>query len=215
MTTPSRRTLITLMGALALAAPAALAADGKQVDAKKVFPYLDAYLKLPAADRSRFRLAYYFKSNGKPLTAPAWLVDGAQRQAIVVRPDGRAERAPTLAQLEHGKVQIDIAPGSKVGVSMSVEPLLAPAREMDAREVVAALNQASTGVRKALGVLAMAMPKLEVVQFHGVTSGEAELADGRRMALPVVGGLVTYDPAKQAGAKTLRFTRAPSRVEFG
>eukprot|EP01041_Mallomonas_annulata_P024831 gene24831-45722_t len=70
MTTPSRRTLLTLMGALALAPSAALAADGKQVDAKKVFPYLDAYLKLPAADRSRFRLAYYVKSNGKPLTAP-------------------------------------------------------------------------------------------------------------------------------------------------
>ena len=214
MTTPSRRTLITLMGALALAAPAT-AADGKQVDAKKVFPYLDAYLKLPAADRSRFRLAYYFKSGGKPLTAPAWLVDGAQRQPLILRADGRAERAPTLAQLEHGKVQIDIAPGSKVGVSMSVEPLVAPAKDMDARDLAAALSQASTGVRKALGVLAMAMPKLEVVQFHGVTSGEAELADGRRAPLPVVGGVVTYDPAKLAGVKTLRFPKAPSRVEFG
>ncbi len=215
MPAPSRRTLLTLMGALALAPSAALGADGKQVDAKKVFPYLDAYLKLPAADRSRFRLAYYFRSNGKPLTAPAWLVDGAQRQPLAVRPDGRVERPPTLAQLEGGKVQIDVEPGTKVGVSMSVEPLLAPARDMAARELTAALSQASTGVRKALGVLAMAMPKLEVIQFHGVTAGEAELADGRRMALPVVKGLVTYDPAKLAGAKTLRFARAPSRLEFG
>ena len=59
-----------------------------------MFPYLDAYLKLPAADRSRFRLAYYFRSNGKPLTAPAWLVDGAQRQPLAVRPDGRVESDP-------------------------------------------------------------------------------------------------------------------------
>ena len=110
-------------------------------------------------------------------------------------------------------MQIDVEPGTKVGVSMSVEPLLAPARDMAARELTAALSQASTGVRKALGVLAM--PKLEVIQFHGVTAGEAELADGRRMALPVVKGLVTYDPAKLAGAKTLRFARAPSRLEFG
>ena len=79
MPAPSRRTLLTLMGALALAPSAALGADGKQVDAKKVFPYLDAYLKLPVADRSRFRLAYYFRSNGKPLA---------------VRPDGRVESDP-------------------------------------------------------------------------------------------------------------------------
>lgn len=214
MPAQTRRTLLTLMGALALAPPAA-ATDGKQVDAKKVFPYLEAYLKLPAADRSRFRLAYYFRSNGKPLTAPAWLVDGAQRQPLIIRPDGRAERPPTLAQLERGKVQIDVEPGSKVGVNMSVEPTLTPAKDMDARELAAALSQASTGVRKALGVLAMAMPKLEVILFHGVTTGEAELADGRRMALPVVKGVVTFDPAKLAGAKMLRFARAPGRVEFG
>ncbi len=214
MPASTRRTVLTLMGAIALASPAA-AADGKQVDAKKVFPYLDAYLKLPAADRSRFRLAYAFRTGGKPLTAPVWLVDGGQRQALALRPDGRIERAPSLAQLERGKVQIDIDPGAKVGVGLSVEPTLAPAKDMDARELAAALSQASTGVRKALGVLAMAMPKLEVILFHGVTSGEAELADGRRMALPVVKGMVTFDPAKLAGAKMLRFPRAPSRVEFG
>ena len=48
-----------------------------------------------------------------------------------------------------------------------------------------------------------------------MTAGEAELADGRRVALPVVKGLVTYDPAQLAGTKTLRFPRVPSRVEFG
>ena len=208
-----RRAVLTGLVASALANPAVAA--GKVVDAKKVFPYLDAYLKLAPGDRNRFRMAYSFKKDGKPLTASIWLVDGATRLPIALRPDGRVERLPTLAQLDRAKVQVDVDAGAKIGVSMSLEPVLAPAAELNARDLTAALTQASAGMRTALGVLAMAMPKLEALQFHGVTSGEVEFADGRRTPLPVVKGVVTYTPAALPGAKTLRFPRAPGRVEIG
>jgi hypothetical protein len=61
----------------------------------------------------------------------------------------------------------------------------------------------------------MAMPKLSGVVFSGVASGEAELADGRRVALPVVKGMVTFMPSALPTAKVLHFPRAPSRVEIG
>ena len=208
-----RRSVLTGLAALALATPAVAA--GKVVDAKKVFPYLDAYLKLAPGERSRFRMAYYFKKDGKPLAAQMWLVDGTTRQPVGLRPDGRVERLPTAAQLDRAKVQVDVDASAKIGVSMSLEPVQAPAAELDARALAAALTQASAGMRKALGVMAMAMPKLEALQFHGVVSGEVEFADGRRSPLPVVGGVVSYNPTAMPGARTLRFPKAPGRLEIG
>ena len=210
---PGRRSVLTGLAALALATPAVAA--GKVVDAKKVFPYLDAWLKLAPGERNRFRMSYAFTSGGKPLSVPVWLVDGALRQPVPLRADGRAERLPTLAQLDRAKVQVDVEPGAKVGVGMSLEPTMAPAVELNARELAAALAQASAGMRKSLGILAMAMPKLEAILFLGVTSGEVEFADGRRAPLPVVKGVVSYNPALMPGARTLRFPRAPSRMEIG
>lgn len=208
-----RRAVLAGMAATLVAAPAAAA--GKLVEAKKVFPFLEAYWKLPPAERSRFRMAYAFKLDGRPLTGGMWLVDGAQRVALPLRADGRVERLPTLAQLDRAKIQVDVPEKSKVGVSLSLEPAMAPAAEMDARELAAAVAQAQVGAKKAAGLMALAMPKIRGVAFHGVASGEAELADGRRVALPLVKGVVSFDPKAMARARVLRFPRAPARVEIG
>jgi len=200
---------------VAVLASGPAAAAGKSVDAKKVFPYLDAYLKLPAAERSRFRLTYLFTRDGKPLAAPVWLIDGAAKTPIPLRGDGAAARLPTLAQLDGAKVQIDVEEGVKLGVHMIMEPTLAPAADLDARELAAAYAQCTVGIKKSLGILAMAMPKLSGVVFVGVPSGEAELADGRRVPLPVVKGAVTFMPSALPGARVLHFPKAPSRVEIG
>lgn len=217
---PGRRAVLLGFGAAATLAATGLAAGpaaaaGKAVDAKKVFPYLDAYLKLPPAERSRFRLTYVFTRDGKPLTAPVWLVEGAAKTAIPLRADGAAARLPTLSQLGGAKVQIDVEEGVKLGVHMIMEPVMPPAADLDARELAAAYAQCTTGIKKSLGILAMAMPKLSGVVFSGVASGEAELADGRRVALPVVKGMVTFMPSALPTAKVLHFPRAPSRVEIG
>ena len=104
MSRTSRRSL--LAGVLALAALPAAASD-KLVDPKKVFRYLDEYQKLPAAERSRFRINYYLHVGPQPLTAPVWLVEGAKKTQLPLRAtDGRVERLPTSAQLETAKIQI-------------------------------------------------------------------------------------------------------------
>ena len=206
----SRRAVLAGLVALSLAGP--VAAAGKVVDAKKVFPFLDVFLKIPPADRARFRLVYTFRSAGKPLAAQVWLIDGGTRTSIPLRADGRADRLPTLVQLDRGKIEIGVDAGIKISVGMTLEPTTAPAAELDARDLAAAIAQASKGVRKGAGIMALAVPKMQAVAFHGVTSGEVEFADGRRATLPIKGGTPTYTPTDQPAAKILRFARPPARI---
>ena len=209
----SRRTI--LAGAFALAAVSPAAAADRLVDPKKVFPYLEAYLKLPAAERSRFKTTYAFRIGAQPLTAPVWLVEGAARTQLPLAPDGQVTRLPTLAQLQTAKLQVGVPEGAKVGVTIGIEPLVRPAAEMDAREVAAALAQAAAGVKKAAGVMAMAMPKLTQVSFPGAPSGEVITADGKRTALPMLKGAPSFTPADFPTAKTLRFPKAPAKLDMG
>jgi hypothetical protein len=212
MSQASRRTLLT--GAFALLALPAAASD-KLVDPNKVFPYLAAYLKLPAAERSRFRTTYSFHNGPQPLVVPVWLVEGDKRTQLPLAPDGQAQRLPTVAQLQTAKLQVDVPAGTKLGVTLSIEPLMRPAAEMDAREVAAALAQAAVGVKKAAGLMAMAMPKLTQISFLGVPSGEVILADGKRAALPLLKGVPSFAPADFPTAKTLRFPKAPTKLDMG
>ena len=212
MSRTSRRSL--LAGVLALAALPAAASD-KLVDPKKVFRYLDEYQKLPAAERSRFRINYYLHVGPQPLTAPVWLVEGAKKTQLPLRAtDGRVERLPTSAQLETAKIQIGVDEGVKVGLTIGIETL-APTVEMDARDVAAALAQAAAGLKKAAGIMAMALPKLSQVSFVGVASGEVIAADGKRAPLPLVRGAPTFKPSDYPTARTLKFPKAPSKGDMG
>jgi hypothetical protein len=213
MSHASRRTV--LAGAFALACTAPAAAADKLVDPKKVFSYLDAYLKLPAAERSRFKINYYLHIGPQPLTAPVWLVEGAKRTPIPLRADGQVERLPTLAQLDAAKLQFGVEPGTKLGCTVGIETIAPPAAEMDAREIAAALVQAAAGVRKAAGIMAMAMPKLTQVSFPGAPSGEIVMADGKRVAMPLLKGVPSFTPADFPAAKTLRFPKAPLKTDMG
>jgi hypothetical protein len=85
---------------------------------------------------------------------------------------------------------------------------------MDAVALAAAVDQAAAGIRSALGAMGLLAPKTDRVVFAGVAAGEAVLADGRRVALPVEKGAVVYAPGKLAGVRTVRFARAPSGVRL-
>ena len=209
----SRRTVLAGASALACVSPA-WAAD-KVVDPKKVFSYLDAYLKLPGAERSRFKINYYLHIGPQPLTAPVWLVEGAKRTPIPLRADGRVDRLPTLAQLDSAKVQFGVEEGTKLGCTVGIQTMAPPAAEMDAREVAAALSQAAVGVKKAAGIMAMAMPKLSQVSFPGAPSGEVVMADGKRVPLPLLKGVPSFNPSDFPSAKTLRFPKAPLKTDMG
>lgn len=206
----SRRAVLTGFAALAAAGPAAAEKLG---DAKKAFPFLDAYLKIPPAERNRFTLSYRITLDGTP---PAmWLVDGGRRTPVPLTADGRVARLPTLDQLERSKVAVDAPEKAKLAVNLQIEALAPPASEMDAAQLAAALDQAARGSRKAAGLLRFAMPKLTQVHFRGVTAGEVIYADGRRAALPLDKGHPVFEPAKHPGARMLRFPKAPMTVLIG
>jgi len=203
--------LAAVAAAVAISGPAR-AAD-KVVELKKVFPYLEAYQSLPAAERSRFAPTYVFRQEGRPLAAPMWILEGATRTPLTLA-EGRPERLPTAAQLASGKLQVGVDEKTKISISLGMVPTLAPAAEMDARELSAAVAQAAAGVRQIAGPMGFMVPKVKSVAFYGVSSGEARFADGRRTPLPVEKGTPVFDPARMSGAVAVRFPQAPSRLEF-
>jgi hypothetical protein len=191
-------------------------AETKLLPLDKVFPYLQGYLQLPQAERSRFSLDYRLKGDAKALqTVRTALVEGGRTVPLPVSADGRFARLPTLEELR-GKAQFSIEAEkvSGMGMLLSAAPTARPAREMDAAELAAALVQARAGEQKLAGVLAFAMPRLTRVAFEGVTSGEAVGADGRALPLPLAKGRPVFDPATLKGAKIVRFPAAPTRLEL-
>ena len=199
--------------ALAQAAKAAKAEEKPKLG--KVFPYYENYLRIPAAERTRFTLAYTVTSNGKPAPDLAlFAVDGARRVPIAIGPDARM-RPPPPDMLRSKTAVLDGPKGRKVGIEMALLATAAPAREMDAAELDAALAQTNAGIRKAAGPIGMVMPKMARISFAGAAGGEAVTADGRRTPLPVFKGAPYYQPSTMPGVRRLVFARPPEQVLIG
>ena len=140
--TTARRVVLTGAAALALAGPAAAA--NRMVPARKLFPYLDAYLRLPPAKRTRFAPAYVLT---KDRPTGLWIVDGAQKFALPIGPEGRLLRVPTAAQWESAQVEVSGPEGAKYGITMKLEALAPLGQEYDAAGLAAAIAQANDGIR--------------------------------------------------------------------
>ncbi len=204
--------LLTVAAAPALAAPPKPTA----VEVGKLFPFLGAYLKLPAGERSRFGMVYTVLLNERPYGGPiGTLIDGEVRIPIASAASGRVERLPTLAQLQ-AKRKVEFPPGpsrGKFGMRLALEPSVRLAPEMSAPELAAAITQAAAGAKKAAGIMRMAVPRLTRVQFTGGTGGEVVLADGR--TAPLTRGDqpgLTFTPAQHPTARTIRFRTAPTAI---
>jgi hypothetical protein len=210
----ARRIVLTGLAALALAGAAQAADRIAVVPLKKVFPYLDAYLAAPVADRSRFAMAYRLQVDGKPNPAVRLaFVNGAERVAVPVDASGRIGRLPSLAMLKSDqKAEITGPEGHKIGLVVDVEATMAPALELDARALSASAAQATAGATRAAGKMSFAAPRLERVVFQGAAGGQVVSAQGRSQPLPVVKGEPVFDPARYADARSVRFTRAPRRI---
>lgn len=211
----TRRTLIAT--ALAAAATPAFAAAGKSVEIGKAFPYLENYWKLPAAERSRFVLAYYLSREGQPAAGLAGeIVQDATRTPFQVGTGGRVTTLPTLAQIRAGaKLEFDVPASTTFRMIMAMEPKVRPAAEMDAAELAASVAQAAKGARKVAGLMGLAMPPINAVLVKGVASGTAVHADGRTAALPKVKGMPVFEPSKLKTARTLRFPKVPAQLQLG
>ena len=211
----------TMAGAAlaALAAGPALAADpGEPIPAKKLFPYLDLYLGIPAADRSRFVMAYYLRRDGKPATGVSLTLisAGGARSPIPVGSDGRLLKTPSPADLKDGKIAlVKTDPASKFQLSMELQPTARVADAVPAADFAAAIVQCRTAIKAKAGVIGFAAPKIEQVVFAGVTSGTAVMADGRTAPLPLYKGMPAYDPVALPGVASLKFPKAPGRALLG
>jgi hypothetical protein len=180
---------------------------------KKLFPYLDAYLSLPAQERDRFSLSYRFLMDGAPSPAlKIAILSGGQRTPLPVTSSGLA-RPPSLAVLRSDqKAEVSAPAGHKINLSLEIQPNTPPAAEMDAHALALAAEQATAGARKAAGMLGFAAPKLDRVVFKGAAGGQVILASGQSAPLAVVKGDPVFDPARFPTARTVRFARAPNRV---
>jgi hypothetical protein len=204
---------------LAALIPAGLAgsawAKTKPVEAGKLFPYLDMYLAIPAAQRSRFVMGYFLQRDGQAATGVSLVLlgPGGQRTPLPLGPGGRILRTPSLADLK-AKAQVEItAPeGSKFSLSMEMLATLRPAATLDARELAATLAQCDAAIRSKAGLLGFAAPKVKRVILKGAGSGTAINAQGVARPLPMQNGQPAYDPEQMPGIVTLNLARAPSAI---
>ena len=212
-----------LLLGLALAAMPVLATPGlawaepkPPIKLSKVFPFLDKYLAIPAGERNRFTMAYTFMTDGKPaagLKAAIVEADG-RRTPLAFGSDGRVTRLPNAAQLVSANLVVDVPAATKMGVRLALEPLIAPAQELAARDLDLSLVQANAGMAKAGGLMAFAVPKLTGVSFPGAGSGKARLANGAEVPLPIADGAPFYEPKTLKGATVIVLARVPGRLAF-
>jgi hypothetical protein len=220
-----RRELLALIAAAAAAppivVPGAALADDQHVALSKAFPMLEAYLGVPAAERSRFYLAYRATRDKHPVSDAKAAIVGVGAGAVPLAFDRAGfltTRLPSLAELK-GAGQFVIA-GQPFKLAPEARCAIAPSTRIAAAELAAALAQANAAIAKAAGPAAMLIPKMTATYFPDAAGGRAVLADGHETPLPVFnvpnfGSVAFFEPAKTAGARAVAFAKAPSRVLLG
>ena len=211
------RPLPLILAAAVLASTAGPAFAEKSVEATRALPFLDKFLKVPPAQRSRLKLSYAVRHDGKPQPdLRAVLVErGGARTPLPVDEEGYFERLPTLAQLEADPaIVFDVPVGWKMSTMMTFGTQLKPAQDYDARELAATVAEANTVIGKAAGIAALMAPKMTGVIFPKAVSGSVVFADGHSAPLPKTNEFPYFRPADHQGAVRVKLTRTPTKVAF-
>jgi hypothetical protein len=214
-----RRQLLGFL-AIAAAAPRVAFADARTISLDKAFPYLAAYLAMPAAERSHFYLAFRAYRDKHPVGDVAATVVAANgvRTPIAFDRQGNVTRLPDLATLKSGaRVEIASAPFQLFPELRCATP---PTIRIDVAQLAVALAQVNNAVVKFAGALSLVIPKFTAAYFPDAGVGQAIMADGRSAALPAfmypsVGRVAYIEPATLAGARAVVFAKAPSRIVLG
>jgi nitroreductase len=211
-----------LLGFLTIAAamPQVAFADVRTISLDKAFPYLVAYLQMPSAERSHFYLAFRAYRDKHPVgdAAAAIVAANGARTPIAFDRQGIVTRVPDLATLKGGgHVEITGAPFQMVPELRCTMP---PSVRIDVSQLAAALAQVNNAVAKFAGALSLVIPKFTAAYFPDAGAAQAVMADGRTATLPAfsfpsVGPVAYIEPAMLAGARTIVFARAPSRILLG
>jgi hypothetical protein len=204
----------------AAAEPSAAFADVKTIPIAKAFPFLAGYLALAPALRSRFYLAYKAMRDKRP-TADAHatiIASNGARTPVAFDRLGNVVHLPSLADLKSGaNVELE---GTPFQIGLELRCAAAPSTHIDVGELAASLAQVNFAVAKFAGALSFAVPKLTAAYFPDAAAGQAVMADGRMAPLPVVavptiGPVPYFEPASLAGARSVVFAKAPSRILLG
>ncbi len=173
------------LGLIAGAAAAQPAVDTDTLPASKVFPYLDVYLGLPPAERDHFRLDYGVVGNGPLANVHLTLKRPSGDVPMTMAADGRIQADLTLADFKSAQVVMTTPKGSHYGIALRIVASSTPAETMEVAPLKAGIDQARTAARKAAGLLAIAVPDFQTVCFVGSGTGQAQLADGKTVALKI------------------------------
>ena len=214
-----RRQVIGFL-AMAVATPRVAFADVRTISLDKAFPYLAAYLQMPAGERSHFYLAFRAYRDKHPVAdvAAAIVAANGARTPIAFDRQGIVTRVPDLATLKSAAhVEIASAPFQMAPELRCATP---PSIRVDVAQLAAALAQVNNAVVKFAGALSFVIPKFTAAYFPDAGSAQALMADGRTAALPAftfpsIGPVPYIEPATLAGARTVVFARPPSRILLG
>jgi hypothetical protein len=184
---------------------------------KEAFKHLDAYLGLPAGERSRFYLAYRATRDKRPAPgAQATIVapNGA-RSPVAFDRFGVAQALPSLSLIESGAVLETPDPALKLVPEMRAA--VAPSVRVEVGPLALALMQVNAALVKLAGPLAFAVPKFDCIYFPDGGGGQAVTADGRSAPLPIYqaegfGPVPYFVPDRLAGARLVVLARTPSRI---
>jgi hypothetical protein len=211
-----RRALALMLGAVLVAAATPALAE-KSAPADRVMMFLDKFLKLPPAERSRVRLSYAIRHDDKPAAnVKATLVEkNGARTPLPINADGYFERLPSLAQLQGDpRIVFDVPADWKMGSVVDFAPQLKVAAEYDVAELSATVAEANTVMGKAGGILAFAAPKMSGIVFDKAGGGMVVFGDGRTAPLPTVATGPYFRPGDFKGAVRVKLTKTPTKVAF-
>jgi hypothetical protein len=204
------------LAVILLLAAGAASAQERLIEAGKVFPMLDKFYAMPAADRSLLVVSYFVVHDGKPASdLHAALVVGGRRTPVPVGGDGKVQRLPTAAELAaHAQLAVDAPASVKFSIRLSLDTAIPPARQIPAAACAQAIVQANDAVHRAAGVMAMLAPKVKAVTFVGAGSGVAVFADGRKTPLPEIKGSPAYDPDRLKDVRSIELAKIPSLISL-
>ncbi len=216
MSLPTRRSALALAAA-AVAVPGMAVAESRTGRLRDGFPYLREYYAIPAAERSAFVTAYYVELDGRPATGvSATIIRGERRTPVTLGPLGRITQLPSAQELaSDARLEVTWPTGRRLSVNMRLEPSVRPSTHHPAFELINAVEQASRGVRRVLGIMGMAAPRLTRVAAIGASSGEVQMPpSGDFHVLPIRDGAPSFAPAMFPGAQAVNFRRTPVRLQI-
>lgn len=207
---------------LVLAHGAAAETVTRTIPAKTLFPYLEAYYRLPGNERDHFHLDYVFVSKIAPTEVRIVLKRKAGDVPLPIAPDHHFSTIPTAADIAAGTAAEVTAPkGSQLGMTIVLSETMEPARLLDVATLKTGIDQARNGSKKAAGLLAAAIPDYRVVCFDGTHAGTIALQGGGTIPLRTFTaqgkpgpGTPCFAPEDQPTATQITLDQAPSAMRI-